>query len=188
MVFTGIIQSIGKANYLTNSFRLKVFSNNFFKNIEIGSSVSINGVCLTVVDFQEDYAYFDVMEETRKLTNLGYIKENEEIIVNLERSAKFGNEIGGHIVQGHIDGIGKIINIEKKKDNSQDLWINFSELTKNWNQNIPIPVVYKGSICIDGVSLTIAELNLYKHELRISLIPHTIQVTNFQYKSNNNLN
>src|SRR5205085_86238 len=135
-----------------------------------GESVAVNGVCLTVVDISAETFRFQVGPETLRLTNLGDVKPESR--VNLERSLQAGDRLGGHIVQGHVDGLGRI----EKRDRQGD-WemISFScprELTRQ--------MVRKGPIAVDGVSLTLVDVTALGFS--IALIPHTLAATTLGYK------
>ncbi len=173
-MFTGIIKELGNVSRLEKSgdrYRLAVKSSDIYKNVSIGDSLSINGVCLTVAHKEGLVLYFDVMEETIKRTNLKLLKDKDR--VNLEDSLRAGDHLGGHFVLGHVDCVGRIRDIKKRSDNVYiDIEIpgNFSHL-----------VVEKGSVAVDGVSLTIGEVG-YDH-FRVYLIPHTLMATNLNLKN-----
>ena len=140
------------------------------KGLKIGQSVALNGVCLTVAKFSKPNCVFEMIEETTKKTDLGNLKPGG--IVNIERSLKAGDRLEGHFVLGHVDGVGIIKKIQKKPKEVQ-VWF---EVPKNLTKY----VVKKGSIAVDGISLTVVDV---KNNLAsVCLIPHTIQVTNFQTK------
>jgi len=172
-MFTGIIESvtkIKKVNSKNNAIFMDVEydnPNNVFKK---GDSISINGVCLTVTDFGKDYFSVDIVKETLNRTSLKNVKAGD--YVNLEPAMKTDDRFSGHFVQGHIDGTGVVRSINKKGRNT-DIFIECSD-------DIMKYVVEKGSICIDGISLTIAEV--LPDGFKISLIPYTIDKTNFKYK------
>lgn len=174
-MFTGIIQYLGTA--ILNSSKLTVtFHDNFLDNVKIGDSIAINGICLTVVDFNTNNKTieFFVMEETLKITTMS-IKSNP-FLVNVELALNNTNKLNGHIVQGHIHETGKIIDIVKNEDNSYDFWIE----CRNINH-----IKYKDSICIDGISLTISEIN--NISFKISIIPHTFKCTTLGQNKINDL-
>ncbi|MGQ4275756.1 riboflavin synthase subunit alpha [Pseudidiomarina sp. E22-M8] len=169
-MFTGIVQTQAEiiAIEQREQFRqlqLRV-APQFLTQLEIGASIAINGCCLTVVQFSTDTVSFDVIDETLRLTNLGELKMGSA--VNLERSLKVGDEIGGHHVSGHIHTTGTIETITTTDDNVT-LWLDFPATFK--------PYVFgKGFISVNGASLTIGQV----HENRFSLhlIPETLRLTN----------
>jgi len=171
-MFTGIIEDLGRVrsiNKYNDYWKISIESK--FDEINSGDSISINGVCLTVTKFENNILYFDVVFETLEKTNLKFFKDNE--IVNLERCLKFNDRIDGHLVQGHIESVGEII---EKLNNKGETKIKIS-----LNNNSLKYCIYKGSIAIDGVSLTIAKLNSTSIEL--SIIPYTLQNTTFGIKN-----
>ncbi len=171
-MFTGIIQSIGSVISYTNG-ELEISTTLDLSDCKIGSSICCNGVCLTAtkIIFKDDQYIFkvNVGEETYKRTNFSY----EELAkINIEKSLKIGDEISGHFVYGHVDCTTNITNI-KKLNNS---WEFFFQNFKNKNKNF---IVEKGSIAINGISLTIAQQN--NNNFSISVIPHTFDNTNLKY-------
>ena len=170
-MFTGIVQSIGKLNKEKNIFSIQILDNLF--DMEIGDSISVDGICLTVKEIFVNKFTVDVSEETLKKTTLG-LKSNMNQIVNLEPALRISDRLGGHIVSGHIDGLGIVENIEKL-DNS---WL----LSIKWqNHNFSKYVVNKGSICINGISLTIANFENAGARFTIAIIPHTWHNTNLKH-------
>lgn len=175
-MFTGIIEGLGevkKINYKTKNRSaaiIKLDLGNLVKGLKIGDSVAINGVCLTVTNISKSLAEFEMIDETIKLTDLGTLEAGEK--VNIERSLKVGQRMDGHFVLGHIDGVGTITRIEKLKKEIK-IWIDISsEITKY--------VVKKGSITIDGISLTIVDV--IKNKISVCIIPHTMKITNLSSK------
>jgi riboflavin synthase len=168
-MFTGLVEDVGKVVNLllgsTNS-RLKVQTN--LKDIQIGDSVAVNGACLTVVKIEGNTLTFDLSEETLKRTNLKWLKPND--LVNLERALTPSKPLGGHIVQGHIDTLGKITKLQKRGEHYL-LQVEFEE------EFLPY-VVEKGSIAVDGISLTINKV--LPKGVEINVIPHTFQNTNLK--------
>lgn len=176
-MFTGIVEGIGKVKKISkitnnrSAIQMIVDLGKHGKGLKIGQSVALNGVCLTVTKLSKDGCTFEMIEETTKKTDLGNLKPGE--IVNIERSLKAGDRLEGHFVLGHVDGVGIIKKIEKKPKEVQ-VWF---EVPKNLTKY----VVKKGSIAIDGISLTVVEI---KNNLAsVCLIPHTIDVTNFKIKN-----
>ena len=189
MVYTGIVQAIGTAWFNPSSWTLFVKGPpNYWDRSQEGDSVAVNGVCFTLLKkpVGEDGEFF-VMEETRKKStfmavlpstalkgtiNLGELP-SKTFEVNLEHSLRMGDSIGGHKVMGHVDGVGTISRIVQREDGSWDMWVDYCDVMPAFENNVPI--VYKGSICLSGVSLTVAELR--GSLVRVSLIPHTLAHT-----------
>jgi len=176
LMFTGIIEGIGKVKKISkitknrSAIQMVVDLGKHGKGLKIGQSVALNGVCLTVTKLAKDGCTFEMIEETTKKTDLGNLKPGG--IVNIERSLKAGDRLEGHFVLGHVDGVGKIKKIEKKPKEIQ-VWI---EIPKNLSKY----VVKKGSIAVDGISLTVVDIK--KNLASVCLIPHTIDITNFKTK------
>jgi len=167
-MFTGIIIEKGMVIRIaraSQSFVIGLKGDKSVRRIVFGSSISVNGVCLTVTDINGDVFEADVMPETVKRTNLTFLKPGN--FVNLEPALRFGDEMGGHMVTGHIDGTGDIISLVKD-DNA--IWMMIEAPDSILNQ-----IVLKGSIAIDGVSLTVANINGTKFS--VSLIPLTVKET-----------
>jgi riboflavin synthase len=141
------------------------------KGLKIGQSVALNGVCLTVTKLSKTGCTFEMIEETTKKTDLGNLKVGG--IVNIERSLKTGDRLEGHFVLGHVDGVGIIKKIEKNPKEVQ-VWF---EVPKSLSKY----VVKKGSIAMDGISLTVVDVK--KNLASVCLIPHTIEITNFKTKN-----
>ncbi len=186
-MFTGIIKSLGEIKDITlnnNILKIMISSNkNLYNSTNIGDSVSVNGVCLTAVKKNEknNSIFFDVVEETINKTNLDTIKLKEK--VNLETPLKMSDGLDGHIVQGHVDTTGVILNNNLVDDN----WLLNVKIKKKWLKYC----ILKGSIAIDGISLTISGINEdyddYFGTISISIIPHTLEHTNLKYKKNNDI-
>ncbi len=175
-MFTGIITEIGKIesiNRVGNGLKLKVRTSRSAAELTINDSVSINGVCQTVVEKSKNWFEVVAVEETLKKTTFSNLKIGEE--VNLELAMKLNERLGGHIVQGHVDCVGKIKSIIKRTAS----WMFTVEIPKNFIKNV-IPV---GSIAIDGVSLTVAELE--NNFVTVSIIPHTMENTIFKNRKVN---
>ena len=167
-MFTGIIQSIGKLKQETNILEIEILDN--FFDMEIGDSIAVDGICLTVKEIFRNKFTVDVSEETLKKTTLG-LKSNLNQIVNLEPALRVSDRLGGHIVSGHVDGLGTVENIEKLEKS----WL----LSIKWkNKNFSKYVVNKGSICVNGISLTIAKYEQEGEIFTIAIIPHTWRNTN----------
>jgi len=176
-LFTGIVEGIGKVKKITkatknrSAIRMIVDLGKHGKGLKIGQSVALNGVCLTVTKLSKTGSTFEMIEETTKKTDLGNLKVGG--IVNIERSLKAGDRLEGHFVLGHVDGVGIIKKIEKKPKEVQ-VWF---EVPKSLSKY----VVKKGSIAMDGISLTVVDVK--KNLASVCLIPHTIEVTNFKTKN-----
>lgn len=175
-MFTGIVEGLGiikkfeKKTNTRSAAKMKVDLGNLAKGLKAGHSVAINGVCLTVTKISKNAAEFEMIGETIKRTDLGKLESGDK--VNIERSLKVGDRMEGHFVLGHIDGTGKIIKIEKMPKEIK-LWIELpNDLTKH--------VVKKGSIAIDGISLTLVDV--IKNKISVCIIPHTIKITNLNFK------
>jgi len=175
-MFTGIVEGIGKVKKISkitknrSAIQMIVDLGKHSKGLKTGQSVALNGVCLTVTKLSKDGCTFEMIEETTKKTDLGNLKPGG--IVNIERSLKAGDRLEGHFVLGHVDGVGIIKKIEKKPKEVQ-VWF---QIPKNLSKY----VVKKGSIAIDGISLTVVEIK--NNVASVCLIPHTIEVTNFKTK------
>jgi riboflavin synthase len=179
-MFTGLIQAVGqvaKIDHQESSARLEISSPDIAAQIAQGDSVSINGTCLTVVSFDESKFAVDVMVQTLNLTSTGSLEVGSA--VNLELATRTADRLGGHIVQGHVDGVAEVVAI------SAD-----SQWTR---MDISIPkelmkyVVAQGSICVEGVSLTVGELNDPADQISVWLIPETLANTNLSQKQIGNL-
>ena len=165
-MFTGIIRNIGKIKFINNySIAVEIFHN---KKIEIGDSIACNGACLTVVKIDVNLLYFDLAEETIKITNLSLLKADD--LINIEFAARFGDKIDGHIINGHVYGTGEIVDIIENNNG----WI-FSFYAPD---NIFKYIDLKASIAVNGISLTISNLNIEKQIFEINIIPHTFKETN----------
>jgi len=172
-LFTGIIEEIGVIKVIkkgTKSATLTVEGKVIFSDLKIGDSVATNGVCLTVTSFDKNRFTAEVMNETLMRSALGEIKTGNK--VNLERAMLANGRFGGHIVSGHIDGIGKI-NLIRTDDIAT--WYDIKT-----SPNIMKYIIEKGSICIDGISLTVAKVK--KDSFSVSVIPHTAKETTLMYK------
>ena len=173
-MFTGIIEGIGKVEKIENitknrsAVKMTVDLGTKSKGLKIGQSVALNGCCLTVTKINKNKCNFEMIDETTKKTDLGNLKRGS--IVNIERSLKAGDRLEGHFVLGHVDGVGIIKKIQKKPKEVQ-VWF---EVPKNLSRY----VVKKGSIALDGISLTVVDIK--KTTALVCLIPHTIEVTNFK--------
>ncbi|MEC7917171.1 MAG: riboflavin synthase subunit alpha [Pseudomonadota bacterium] len=168
-MFTGIVQAKGVVSEI-KSFeqgqRLSVeVDKDFLKRLKRGASIAVNGVCLTVTDFSEGSVNFDVIEETLKVTNISYFKEGD--LVNMERSLKFGDEVGGHILSGHVSCTCEATKYEGDKET--EIRVN---APKEWTKFI----FKKGYVALNGVSLTVGKVE--SNYFSVYLIPETLEVTN----------
>ncbi len=172
-IFTGIIEETGTINRIdrgVNSSRINIKASTVLKGTKIGDSIAINGVCLTVTSLGDSHFIADIMAETLAKTNLGQLSSGQP--VNLERAVRLGDRMGGHLVQGHVDGLGLIVE-QKKMDIATILRIKAEPALLAY-------VVTKGSIAIDGISLTVVDV--LADSFTISLIPHTFANTTLGYK------
>ncbi|NLL71763.1 MAG: riboflavin synthase [Epulopiscium sp.] len=172
-MFTGLVEEIGRVEFVVKSIkssRITIKAKKIMEGVELGDSISTNGVCLTVTSFDTDRFSVDVMAETMRLSNLSSLSPGDE--VNLERALSLGDRLGGHIVSGHIDGMGTILNFQRE-DNA--VWI-----TIGCSPEVLKYIIYKGSIAIDGVSLTVAYVD--ESVFKVSIIPHTKDMTTLLVK------
>ncbi|TDO83499.1 riboflavin synthase alpha chain [Halanaerobium saccharolyticum] len=168
-MFTGIIQEKGKflRKYKGSSkYQLEIKAEKVLANIKKGDSIAVNGVCLTVVDFGSDYFRADVMPETLKATNLGELQR--DAVVNLEQSLRPDDFIGGHFVTGHVDSTA-VVNSIKTEENARVVELKVDQETEKF-------IVQKGSVALNGVSLTVMEID--NNILKVSLIPESWSETN----------
>ncbi len=163
-MFTGIIEEIGKISSITKS-TITIKSKTVLEDAKLGDSIAVNGVCLTIVDLKKDEFTANVSEETFKITNFSELKSGD--FVNLERALSLSSRLGGHIVTGHIDTVGEIASIIDKNE--------FYDLSVKFDKNFENYVVKKGSITINGISLTIADIN--NNSVSVAIIPHTFNNT-----------
>ncbi len=172
-MFTGIIEDKGKVlriEYQGQGKRLNLELPPYLTEVQLGDSININGVCLTIVQKKEQVIELDLSQETLQKTILGELREGDQ--VNLERALKLTDRLGGHIVTGHIDGIGMIVEKRKERD--------FFQLRIRIPESVSRYVVKKGSIAIDGISLTVNEYQ--GGEIQMTLIPYTIEKTTLMDK------
>ena len=166
-MFTGIIEETGKISSVTKN-QICVECKKIPDDISLGDSIAVNGVCLTVVNFTDRGFTADVSPETFSVTALNNLKSGD--YVNLERAMPANGRFGGHIVSGHVDGVGKIVSIKPNKG-FYDIKIELAEENAKY-------VIKKGSVTIDGISLTIAQID--KNLVTIAVIPHTFENTNLK--------
>ncbi len=175
-MFTGIIQGTGTVKEISaatntrNAVNLLVDLGKHSKGLRVGQSVALNGVCLTAIKLSGSECNFEVIDETVKNTDIGNLKKGQ--LVNIERSLKANDRLEGHFVLGHVDGVGTIKSIEQKPKELEIVFVVPKQLAKY--------VVKKGSIAVDGISLTVT--NIKGTAISVSLIPHTVKMTNFQTK------
>lgn len=173
-MYTGIVQGVGVIIDIIDQDKLRTYKvklpEKLTQHIEIGASIANDGCCLTVTDFKDDWVTFDIMQETLALTTLG--DKNINDLVNIERSAKYGDEIGGHIMSGHISCTATIVDIKKTATNCQ--------MTLELPPKFTKYVLYKGFIGIDGASLTVG--NVMDNRFKINLIPETLAITTLDSK------
>lgn len=172
-MFTGIVEELGEIlgrQHNKDSIALLIRGTKIMEDIKEGDSIAVNGVCLTVAKITPTAFYADVMPETLRKTNLHELKTGEK--VNLERALPMGGRLGGHFVSGHIDGTGIIIS-EKREGNAQVKLISADSHVTRY-------VVEKGSIAVDGISLTVVSVG--KDSFSVSLIPHTAKFSTLGYK------
>lgn len=178
-MFNGIIFNTGKIKSISkkkNSFFIEVESKLNKKKKDVGSSISCNGVCLTIIKIKYNSIFFYVSEETLKRSNLKYLKVNN--IINLEPSISYGQEISGHFIQGHVDvtaKIRKIILIDKT-------WLIKLALKESKLKKF---LIEKASISINGISLTISKVS--KNYFEVNVIPHTLKLTNLKNLKKNDV-
>ena len=167
-MFTGIVEEkvpILSIDVRATGARLELDLGSLAEGVQIGDSIAIDGCCLTVVVLDGSRASFDAVPETLSKTTLGERRVDDR--VNVERSMRLGDRLGGHLVTGHVDGVGQIVGLERTGD-QVDLTVEIPEAQRRY-------VVEKGSITLDGISLTVAGLT--ETGLRVAVIPHTLEVT-----------
>ena len=170
-MFTGIVEEIGRITRIEQrgeNRRITIAADHAPKELGTGHSISVSGVCLTALDMKPGSFCADLAPETWIRTS--FSRTHEGALVNLELPMKADGRFGGHIVQGHVDGVGKLLSFERIAD-SENWW-----LTIELPEEIEKYTVYKGSISIEGISLTVAKLE--KNRCTIAIIPHTVEMTN----------
>ena len=168
-MFTGLVEEVGRvADVVVDGerARLVISAPGVVDDLPLGASVAVDGVCVTATDVDAEGFAVDLMRETMRVTALGRLDAG--VRVNLERAMKVGDRLGGHLVQGHVDGIGEVIGVEDVPG------------TRTLRFRIPVDLtrylVMKGSVCVNGVSLTVADVQ--DDVIAIGLIPHTLAATN----------
>jgi riboflavin synthase len=167
-MFTGLIEEVGRVSWLEVSTltRLDVTADRVLEDTRVGDSMSMNGVCLTVNEVQDETLTFYAMPETLRRTALGGLEEGSA--VNLERAMSLADRFGGHIVQGHVDGVGEVLGV--KPEGEAEMWeFGAPEAVLRY-------IVEKGSICVDGISLTVVVVR--QASFTVSILPQTRATTN----------
>lgn len=182
-MFTGIIEGLGEVKSISSmkkdlrrsaDMRLKLkIPTRLLKGLKLGDSMNLNGTCLTVVNKRNQMVEFELVRETTKKSQIGQLKKGD--LVNVERSLQVGDRLGGHIVLGHTDGLG-IIDEINRKETETIMWI----ISKN--HELMRYIAQKGSIAIDGISLTSNEVNGKRNKFSVSLIPFTLENTTLGLK------
>jgi riboflavin synthase len=167
-MFTGIVEALGEVTAMaeTETGRRLVLSGPGLGDLAVGASLAVNGVCLTAVSVSDDTVTLDIVPETLQRTNLGELEVGGQ--VNLERPMPAGGRFDGHIVQGHVDGVGTVTEVATDPDGGVVMTVQVPEALLRY-------LVEKGSVTIDGVSLTVAALTA--EGFTVALIPHTLEVT-----------
>lgn len=166
-MFTGIIEEVGKIKNIQGgtNYKLTIGASKILEDIHLGDSIAVNGICLTVISWGNGSFTVDVMRETLERTSLHRLRAGS--FVNLERALAANGRFGGHIVSGHIDGTGEIINIRR---DANAVWYKIKT-----SEKIMEFIIEKGSIAIDGISLTVAKVD--RSAFYVSVIPHTLENT-----------
>ncbi|TAG27769.1 MAG: riboflavin synthase [Verrucomicrobia bacterium] len=175
-MFTGIIEETGQVERFERraaAWRLRISARAALAEVALGDSIAVNGCCLTVVAFDGTGLEFDVLEETRRVTSLATLGVGG--LVNLERSLRFGGKLGGHFVTGHVDGIGTVEVFETR---GADRYLRVRAPSGMGRY-----LIHKGSIAIDGISLTVAEIEAEGDGFAVWLIPHTVAETNLRARA-----
>ena len=172
-MFTGLIEEVGRivaVRPVSDILQLEIASELVRRDLRVGDSVAVDGACLTVTGLREGSFSVDVVAETRRRTTLGESRPGRP--VNLERALRLGDRLGGHFVQGHVDGMAQIVRLERR---GEDYWLEV-ELPREMSAF----VAEKGSIALDGISLTVASKEAER--VGVAVIPHTWQQTSLQEK------
>jgi len=173
-MFTGIIEEKASIKRLTNNdsyVQIDIYAPAILKDVQEGDSISVNGICLTATQLTDQTFTADIMNETLNRTSLKGLCSHDE--VNVERSMQLSDRFGGHIVSGHIDGVGEITSIQK---DGTSYWYRIKTISP-----ILQYIVEKGSVALDGISLTVAVVD--DQSFQVSVIPHTFEYTNFKSKN-----
>lgn len=170
-MFTGLVEEVGQLEAITGSeqaCRLVIRAKKVLEDVQLGDSIAVNGICLTVTSHTSTRFSVDVMPETLNKTNIGRLRAGQR--VNLERAMRLGDRFGGHIVSGHVDGTGEIL--------SRQPHANAVLFRIGAGPDVLKYVIPRGSICIDGISLTV--VNVEEGSFSVSIIPHTLAQTSLQ--------
>lgn len=174
-MFTGIVEELGVVQSVDahgGGTRLVVGAKTVLDDVTLGASIAVNGCCLTVVDFDDDSFAADAVTETLQRTNLGALGAGDQ--VNLERPVRLADRLGGHLVQGHVDATGTVRDRTPQADGSTLVWFAAPAEILRY-------VVYKGSITVDGISLTAAAVD--DDGFAVAVIPHTLAVTTLGFRA-----
>lgn len=166
-MFTGIIETTGKIKKIDGCNRI-IEAHDFLDDAKIGDSIAVNGVCTTIIFLDKDEFTIELMPETLRVTNLNEIKEGDE--VNLEKSLKMNGRLDGHFVLGHVDGVGRVSEIREDGE--------FIEVIISAPEDLRKYLARKGTVAVNGVSLTISED--LGDKFKVSIITHTREITNFK--------
>jgi riboflavin synthase len=172
-MFTGLVEAMGTVRERRDDgggVRLRIAEGAIAADAPLGASIAVSGVCLTVVDGDAGSISFQVGPETLRCTNLGELRQGDR--VNLERSLRAGDRLGGHILQGHVDGVGRVFRREPQAD-WETVWLSCDPSLRRY-------LVRKGSVAVDGVSLTVVDV--VPDGFSVALIPHTLQMTTLGFK------
>jgi riboflavin synthase len=175
-MFTGIVEEMGSVKAFrreAGGARLTISASTVLGNTALGDSICVNGVCLTVVEKGTAEFSADIAQETLKVTDLGNMRVGQQ--VNLERALQLSARIGGHLVTGHVDAVGRIRE-KRQEGNSWRIFIEAPEAALRY-------VIKKGSIAVDGISLTVAEAEADKTGFSVAMIPHTAKLTTLGFKA-----
>ena len=179
-MFTGIVEKMGTVvstqRLKGRTYTMRIDLGKMIKEVHIGDSIALNGACLTIVGKRGTVGSFDVMGETLRRTNLGGLKPSSQ--VNIERSMSLKDRISGHFVIGHIDGTGTITKIQSQSDGSV-------KMTVSTSKRLTSMMVEKGSVALDGISLTLVDVT--SREFSVYLIPHTLEITTLGIKKKGDL-
>src|SRR5262245_39115608 len=172
-MFTGLVEALGTVRQVTPEApgkRLVIAAPTFAPELTLGESVAVNGACLTVVAFERETCSFQAGPETLRRTNLGELVPGDR--VNLERSLRVGDRLGGHFVQGHVDGLGRIAE-RRRQGEWETVWFSCPA-------DLAAQMVPKGSVAVDGISLTLVDVAADRFS--VALIPHTLAATTLGFK------
>ena len=187
-MFTGIIEGLGEVRSISSlkkdlgrsaDMRIKLkIPARLLKGLKLGDSMNLNGTCLTVINKRNQMVEFELVRETTRRSQMGQLKKGD--LVNIERSLRLGDRLGGHIILGHTDGMG-IIDEVKRKDTETKMWITCDD------HSLMPYIAQKGSIAIDGISLTSNDVDGKKNRFSVSLIPFTLENTTLGLKRQGDL-